>query len=101
MEWITGVKLTSLQPAEIRSLVGIGQESFLTQLLEIGYLHGDPHPGNLLKVQQQQWSAPGTFCSQQYQFSTPARGSIKVLLLQLWEVRLHQPWSLHPSCRSQ
>ena len=66
MEWITGVKLTSLEPAEIRSLVGIGQESFLTQLLEIGYLHGDPHPGNLLKVQQRQRPAPVTFCSQQY-----------------------------------
>ncbi|KAG2430848.1 hypothetical protein HXX76_009822 [Chlamydomonas incerta] len=50
MEWVTGVKLTTLQPAEIRSLVKVGQEAFLTQLLEIGFFHGDPHPGNLLKV---------------------------------------------------
>ena len=28
----------------------IGQAAFLTQLLEIGFIHGDPHPGNLLKV---------------------------------------------------
>lgn len=50
MEWITGVKLTTLPPNEVRSLVKIGQEAFLTQLLEIGFFHGDPHPGNLLKV---------------------------------------------------
>ncbi|GLC69551.1 hypothetical protein PLESTF_000846400 [Pleodorina starrii] len=50
MEWVTGVKLTTLSPGEIRGLVKVGQEAFLTQLLEIGFFHGDPHPGNLLKV---------------------------------------------------
>ncbi len=40
MEWITGVKLTTLPPEEIRSFVKVGQEAFLTQLLEIGYFHG-------------------------------------------------------------
>jgi hypothetical protein len=45
MEWVTGVKLTTLEPPEIRSLVGVGQEAFLVQLLEIGFIHGDPHPG--------------------------------------------------------
>lgn len=50
MQWITGVKLTTLSPEEVRGLVKVGQESFLTQLLEIGFFHGDPHPGNLLKI---------------------------------------------------
>eukprot|EP00798_Chlamydomonas_sp_ICE-L_P020473 gene20473-27261_t len=50
MEWITGVKLTTLPAEEIRALVKIGQAAFLTQLLEIGFFHGDPHPGNLLKI---------------------------------------------------
>ncbi|KAK9835187.1 hypothetical protein WJX81_004575 [Elliptochloris bilobata] len=50
MEWIPGVKLTTLQPAELSALVAIGQEAFLTQLLDIGFCHGDPHPGNLLQV---------------------------------------------------
>jgi hypothetical protein len=31
-------------------LLQVGQAAFLTQLLEIGCMHGDPHPGNLLKV---------------------------------------------------
>ncbi|DBB04853.1 TPA: hypothetical protein ACH3X3_010141 [Trebouxia sp. C0006] len=50
MDWVTGVKLTGLPPEEIRCLVATGQEAFLTQLLEVGFFHGDPHPGNLLKV---------------------------------------------------
>jgi predicted unusual protein kinase regulating ubiquinone biosynthesis (AarF/ABC1/UbiB family) len=50
MEWVTGVKLTTLSAEELRELVGVGQEAFLVQLLEIGLFHGDPHPGNLLKV---------------------------------------------------
>ena len=50
MEWVTGVKLTTLAPDEIRKLSKIGSEAFLTQLLDIGFMHGDPHPGNLLKV---------------------------------------------------
>lgn len=74
MEWIEGVKLTTLTPEEIRGLVKVGQEAFLVQLLEvsrraerrggwcgavvlgethphffrapqIGFFHGDPHPG--------------------------------------------------------
>lgn len=40
MEWVTGVKLTSLPPEEIRKFVKVGQEAFLTQLLEVGYFHG-------------------------------------------------------------
>jgi predicted unusual protein kinase regulating ubiquinone biosynthesis (AarF/ABC1/UbiB family) len=87
-EWVDGTKLTDLKPEEVRRLVGVGQESFLVQLLEVGFIvssgffdwgfcvakrekraranapappptplppqtppqHGDPHPGNLLRV---------------------------------------------------
>jgi len=48
-EWANGTRLTDLEPAETRALIAAGQEVFLTQLLDIGYFHGDPHPGNLLK----------------------------------------------------
>ena len=58
MDWVTGVKLTGLPPAEIRRLVATGQEAFLTQLLEVGFFHGDPHPGNLLKVTHRGGSYP-------------------------------------------
>ena len=40
MDWLTGVKLTTLEPAEVRELVKVGQEAFLIQLLDIGFFHG-------------------------------------------------------------
>ncbi|MFM7363190.1 MAG: ABC1 kinase family protein [Cuspidothrix sp.] len=53
MEWINGVKLT--QPEKIaalginaRYLIEIGVQCSLRQLLEHGFFHADPHPGNLL-----------------------------------------------------
>jgi len=48
--WVNGTKLTSLPAHEIQDLLTVGEELFLTQLLEIGFFHGDPHPGNLLKI---------------------------------------------------
>lgn len=52
-EWIDGVKLSTCEPEEIRELVGIGQEAFLMQLLQIGFFHCDPHPGNLMRMDDQ------------------------------------------------
>eukprot|EP00403_Amphidinium_massartii_P020491 CAMPEP_0178400598 /NCGR_PEP_ID=MMETSP0689_2-20121128/15872_1 /TAXON_ID=160604 /ORGANISM="Amphidinium massartii, Strain CS-259" /LENGTH=889 /DNA_ID=CAMNT_0020021399 /DNA_START=21 /DNA_END=2690 /DNA_ORIENTATION=+ len=48
--WVNGSKLSDLPPEEIRRLIAIGQEVFLTQLLTAGFFHGDPHPGNLLCI---------------------------------------------------
>lgn len=31
---------STLQPEEVRELVRVGQEAFLTQLLDIGFFHG-------------------------------------------------------------
>ena len=36
MEWVTGTKLSLLPKDEVRQLAKVGQEAFLTQLLEIG-----------------------------------------------------------------
>ncbi len=49
-EWIDGVKLSDCPQDEIRDLIGVGQESFLVQLLQVGFFHSDPHPGNLMKM---------------------------------------------------
>ncbi|NET36159.1 MAG: AarF/ABC1/UbiB kinase family protein [Cyanothece sp. SIO1E1] len=58
MEWISGVKLTQhelLQAQGINTnyLVEIGVQCSLRQLLEHGFFHADPHPGNLLATPDQ------------------------------------------------
>ncbi|KAG0476235.1 hypothetical protein HPP92_013076 [Vanilla planifolia] len=47
MEWVEGQKL-----AEVNDLylVEVGVYCSLTQLLEYGFYHADPHPGNLLRT---------------------------------------------------
>ncbi|GAX19046.1 hypothetical protein FisN_8Hh270 [Fistulifera solaris] len=47
-EWIEGVKLADCPREMINKLIPVGVELFLTQLLDIGAFHSDPHPGNLL-----------------------------------------------------
>ncbi|MGD1853528.1 MAG: ABC1 kinase family protein [Leptolyngbyaceae cyanobacterium] len=53
MEWINGTKLTEPDILESKGLkateiVEIGVQCSLRQLLEHGFFHADPHPGNLL-----------------------------------------------------
>jgi predicted unusual protein kinase regulating ubiquinone biosynthesis (AarF/ABC1/UbiB family) len=53
MEWITGTKLTNLEAISAQGLnatymVEVGVQCSLRQLLEHGFFHADPHPGNLL-----------------------------------------------------
>ncbi|MGB3651665.1 MAG: AarF/ABC1/UbiB kinase family protein, partial [Rivularia sp. (in: cyanobacteria)] len=53
MEWINGLKLTQVQEIaalgiDARYLVEVGVQCSLRQLLEHGFFHADPHPGNLL-----------------------------------------------------
>ncbi len=53
MEWINGTKLTKpeavrAQGVEATYLIEIGVQCSLRQLLEHGFFHADPHPGNLL-----------------------------------------------------
>ncbi|MEM9768652.1 MAG: AarF/ABC1/UbiB kinase family protein, partial [Cyanobacteria bacterium P01_D01_bin.71] len=55
LEWIEGFKLTdvgSIQAASLETdaLVEIGVTSGLQQLLEYGFFHADPHPGNLFAM---------------------------------------------------
>ena len=47
-EWIEGEQLAKSSPETIRRLVPLGVRCFLAQLLDTGFFHADPHPGNLL-----------------------------------------------------
>ncbi|KHN07007.1 Hypothetical protein glysoja_023190 [Glycine soja] len=55
MEWIDGIKLTDeagLNKASLnrRELIDQGLYCSLRQMLEVGYFHADPHPGNLVAI---------------------------------------------------
>ena len=52
-EWVDGKKLSDCEPDEIKELIKIGQECFLVQLLQAGFFHSDPHPGNLIRPNDQ------------------------------------------------
>lgn len=51
-EWIDGKKLSDCPPETVRELIPAAQEAFLTQLLQIGFFHSDPHPGNIMVMQE-------------------------------------------------
>ena len=57
MEWIEGVKLTELEELKARGIdpthvIEVGVQCSLRQLLEHGFFHADPHPGNLLVTRE-------------------------------------------------
>ena len=56
MEWINGIKLTNLESVkklgiDPDKMIEIGVQCSLEQLLEHGFFHADPHPGNLLALE--------------------------------------------------
>ncbi len=58
LEWIHGCKLTDTEKVASEGmdsdrLIQIGVVSGLRQLLEFGFFHADPHPGNLFAVRPQ------------------------------------------------
>lgn len=53
MEWIEGIKLTEIEKVKAmgfdsRHIIEVGVQCSLRQLLDYGFFHADPHPGNLL-----------------------------------------------------
>ena len=60
MQWIDGMRLVDAQPDEISRLVNIGVTCYLMQLLETGFFHADPHPGNMIRTDD------GKLCDVQY-----------------------------------
>lgn len=49
-EWLEGEKLSQSGAGDVRELVNVGVLAYLTQLLQTGFFHADPHPGNMLRT---------------------------------------------------
>ncbi len=55
LEWIDGIKLLDTEKVQAAgldtdTLITVGVTSGLRQLLELGFFHADPHPGNLFAL---------------------------------------------------
>ena len=56
MEWIDGIKLTNIEAVKKlgispKKMIEIGVSCSLQQLIEHGFFHADPHPGNILAME--------------------------------------------------
>eukprot|EP00898_Chlorokybus_atmophyticus_P004347 jgi/Chlat1/4913/Chrsp31S04834 len=49
-EWLEGEKLAQSKADDVADLVNIGVIAYLKQLLDTGFFHADPHPGNLIRT---------------------------------------------------
>ncbi|QCE05590.1 hypothetical protein DEO72_LG9g594 [Vigna unguiculata] len=49
-KWIDGEKLSQSTESDVGELVNVGVICYLKQLLDTGFFHADPHPGNLIRT---------------------------------------------------
>ena len=76
--------------------IGVGSELGVVQ--DIGFFHGDPHPGNLLKITEGTGTISCLFlCIERFAIGTRVQESTLVRTVSFSEclggLQLHRPWT--------
>jgi len=75
-EWIDGQRLDESAATDVTVLCSIAMNTYLTMLLELGLLHCDPHPGNLLRTPE------GKLCILDWGMVTRLEGDLQLTLIE-------------------
>lgn len=73
--WIDGVRLQDSKADDTAQLCAVALTSYLAMLLDLGYLHADPHPGNLLRTND------GKLCILDWGLVTPVSKDLSTAIL--------------------
>ena len=82
--WHAGEKLSESTASDVRELCTTLLNCYLIQLLETGFLHADPHPGNLIRTPE------GQICILDFGLMTEVRS-----YLHLYMQQLAVQWAVH------
>ena len=73
--WIDGERLQDSKAGDTAQLCAVALTSYLAMLLDLGFLHADPHPGNLLRT------TDGKLCILDWGLVTPVSKDLSTAIL--------------------
>ena len=75
-EWIDGERLDKSSKDDVSSLCSVAMNTYLAMMLELGVLHCDPHPGNLLRTPE------GKLCILDWGLVTSLSSDLQITLIE-------------------